>query len=63
MEKITKDTLIIDLIQANPNAAEILFAHGMGCLGCAMAHGETIEQATHAHGEDLQQILDELNAQ
>ena len=63
MEKVTKDTLIIDLVQANPNAAEILFAHGMHCLGCAMANGETIEQATNANGEDLQQILDELNAQ
>ena len=62
MEKVTKDTLIADLIQANPNAPEILFAHGMHCLGCALAHGETIEQATNAHGEDLQQILDELNA-
>ena len=63
MQKITKDTLIIDLVQANPNAAEILFAHGMHCLGCAMAHGETIEQATNAHGEDLEQLLAELNAQ
>ena len=63
MEKITKDTLIIDLVQANPNAAEILFAHGMHCLGCAMAHGETIEQATNAHGEDLDKLLEELNAQ
>ena len=60
--KITGDTLIIDLLQMNPNAAEILFAHGMRCLGCALSHGETIEQATNAHGEDLEQILDELNA-
>lgn len=60
--KITGDTLIIDLLQMNPNAAEILFAHGMHCLGCALSHGETIEQATNAHGEDLEQILDELNA-
>lgn len=63
MANITKDTLIADLIQMNPNAAEILFAHGMHCLGCALAHGETIEQATNAHGEDLEQILKELNAQ
>ena len=61
MEKITKDTLIIDLIQINPNAAQILFAHGMHCLGCALSHNETIEQATNAHGEDLEQLLAELN--
>lgn len=62
MKEITKDTLIAELIQINPNAAEILFSHGMHCLGCALAHGETIEQATNAHGEDLEQILKELNA-
>lgn len=62
MQKITKDTLIIDLVQANPNAAEILFAHGMHCLGCALAHQETIEQATMAHGEELDEILKELNS-
>ena len=63
MAKVTKDTLIIDLIQANPNAPEILFAHGMHCLGCALAHNETIEEATNAHGEDLELILAELNAE
>ena len=62
MEKVTKDTLIADLIKINPNAEEILFAHGMHCLGCALAHGETIEEATNAHGEDLEEILSELNA-
>ena len=62
MEKITKDTLISDLLKYNENAAEILFSHGMHCLGCVIAHQETIEQATNAHGEDLEQLLAELNA-
>ena len=45
MAKITKDTLIVDCLKINPNSAEILQAVGMHCLGCAMAHGETIEEA------------------
>lgn len=61
MAKITKDTLISDLLKLNPDSAEILFAHGMHCLGCAIAHQETIEQATAAHGEDLDQLLAKLN--
>ncbi len=61
MAKVTKDTLISEILEINPNAAEILFAHGMHCLGCAIAHQETIEQATNAHGEDLEQLLNELN--
>ena len=61
MEKVTKDTLIADLIKINPNAAEILFAHGMHCLGCALAHGETVGEAADVHGADLAKMLEELN--
>lgn len=60
-KKITKDTLISELLSYNEDAAEILFAHGMHCLGCAIAHQETIEEATNAHGEDLEKLLEELN--
>ena len=61
MAKITKDTLIVDCLRINPNSAEILQAVGMHCLGCAMAHGETIEQAVNAHGHDLEVLLAKLN--
>ena len=43
------------------NSAEILQAVGMHCLGCAMAHGETIEQAVYVHGNDLDKVLEKLN--
>ena len=61
MAKITKDTLIMECLQLNPNAAEILLGAGMHCFGCAMAHGETIEEAVAVHGEDLDQLLAKLN--
>ena len=61
MAKITKDTLIMDCLKINPNSAEILQAVGMHCLGCAMAHGETIEQAVFVHGNDLDALLAKLN--
>ena len=61
MAKITKDTLIVDCLRINPNSAEILLSVGMHCLGCAMAHGETIEQAVSAHGHDLDVLLEKLN--
>ena len=53
MAKITADTLIVDCLQLNPNAVEILQGAGMHCFGCAMAHGETIAEAVAVHGEDL----------
>lgn len=61
MAKITKNTLIADCLKINPKSAEILMAVGMHCLGCAMAHGETIEQAVNAHGHDLEVLLAKLN--
>lgn len=61
MAKITKDTLIVDCLKLNPKSGEILQSVGMHCLGCAMAHGETIEQAVFVHGNDLDELLAKLN--
>ncbi len=59
--QITKDTLIMDIVQINPDAVRILQKYGMHCLGCALAHQETIEQAVGVHGVDLDKLLAELN--
>ena len=63
MEKklITEDTLIMDAVEANPNAPEILLGYGMHCLGCAIAHGETIAEAAMVHGIDVNDLLRDLN--
>ena len=60
-KKITKDTIIAEVIQINPNAGEILMSYGMHRLGCAIAHGETVGQAAEVHGADLDAMLEELN--
>ena len=59
--KITENTTIFDAIQLNPNAGEILMKYGMHCLGCALAHGETVGEAADVHGADLEKMLKELN--
>ncbi len=61
MAKITKDTLIIDCLKINPASGEILQEAGMHCIGCALAHGETIEEAVGVHGIDLDKLLEKLN--
>ena len=61
MAKITADTLIVDCLKLNPDSAQILMSYGMHCLGCAMAHGETIAEAVAVHGEDLDKLLAKLN--
>ena len=57
MAKITADTLIMECLQLNPNSAQILMSYGMHCLGCAMAHGETIGAADSVHGKHLDELL------
>ena len=63
MEKkiIDKDMLIMDVVEANPNAPEILLSYGMHCLGCAIAHGETLAEAAEVHGIELAKLLEDLN--
>ncbi|MBQ2712928.1 MAG: DUF1858 domain-containing protein [Clostridia bacterium] len=60
--EITKDMLIADLLRAKPEAADVLMASGMHCLGCAMAHGESIEGACMVHGIDVEELLARINA-
>lgn len=60
--KITENTTIFEAIQINPNAGEILMSYGMHCLGCALAHGETVGEAAEVHGADLNEMLEKLNA-
>jgi hybrid cluster-associated redox disulfide protein len=57
---ITADSTIFDVIQAKPEAADILFRFGMGCVGCAIARGETIRQAAEAHGVPLEELTKAL---
>ncbi|SHJ87947.1 DUF1858 domain-containing protein [Tepidibacter formicigenes] len=59
--KITKDTLISEVLRINPNAAPILMGFGMGCLGCPSAQMESLEQAAAVHGIDLDELLNKLN--
>ena len=60
MAKITENTLIAEVISLNPQAARILMSYGMHCIGCAMAHGETIGEAVSVHGQDLEELLAKL---
>ncbi len=59
---ITKDMTIAQTVELNPKAGEILMSIGMHCLGCAMAHGETVEEAAQVHNVDIDKLLEMLNA-
>ncbi len=58
---ITKEIGIVELVEKYPAAAMILMQAGMGCLGCAAAHFETLEQGCAAHGIDADALVKTLN--
>ena len=58
---VTKDTIILDVLKIDQGTAPLFFEIGMHCLGCAIAHGETVGEAAAVHGADLEKMLDELN--
>ena len=62
MAKITKDTIIGDILDIAPDTDPIFLSIGMHCLGCPSSRGETVEQACMVHGVDVEALLEQLNA-
>ena len=58
---ITRDMTIQQIIEAHEEVAPILMSAGMHCLGCIMAHGESLEQACAVHGIDVDTLLGQIN--
>ncbi len=58
---VTKDTIIGDVVMQDEGIAPILMASGLHCLGCALASGETIEEACMVHGMDCDALVEEIN--
>ena len=63
MMKFTKDTIVGDILDQNPECAEHFFAIGMHCLGCPCSRSETVAQACAAHGADADALLAKLNGE
>ena len=61
-KKVTKDMNSMDIIQVDEGCADIFMEAGMGCLGCAAAHFENLEQACAVHGIDADALETKLNA-
>ncbi len=59
--KVTKDSIIGDVLDANRDTAQFFFAIGMHCLGCPASRGETIEQACAVHGTDADALVKTIN--
>jgi hybrid cluster-associated redox disulfide protein len=58
---ISKDMNLKELLKKYPDSARIFAAYGIGCIGCALANYETIEQGITAHGIDINDFMKDLN--
>lgn len=58
---ITGNTLITDILKADPAVEELFTNQGMHCLHCIASHGETLEQACDVHDIDVDDFAEELN--
>ena len=59
--KITKDTIIGDILDMDQTTAPFFLELGMQCLGCPASRGEKLEQACAVHGEDPDALVQKLN--
>lgn len=60
--KIEKTTKIGELLEKEPEKANILLEAGMHCLGCPASQAETLEEACSVHGIDVNELVEKLNA-
>jgi len=63
-QEIKKENIIQDVVEKHPDIAPVFFKHGMHCIGCPAARGESIEAGAKAHGLDdkkVEELVKELN--
>ena len=63
--KITKDILINELLEKNPEVAEILMAYGLHCVNCHFSDQDTLGAGAKIHGlndETIDMIIKDVNA-
>lgn len=62
MDKVTKNSIIGDVLDKYPQTAQFFLEMGMHCLGCPASRGETIEEACAVHSADCDALLAKINA-
>jgi len=59
--KVTKQSIVGDVLDYDRETAQFFFAIGMHCLGCPASRGESIEAACSAHGTDADALVEAIN--
>ena len=59
--KVTKESIIGEVLDEAPETAKFFIEIGMHCLGCPSARGESIEMACEVHGTDANELVERIN--
>ena len=59
--KVTRESIIGDILDFDKGTAEFFFEIGMHCLGCPASRGESIEEACAVHGTDADALVAKIN--
>lgn len=58
--RITVNTTIGELLDADPEMKDVLAGMGMHCSTCAVGRRETLGQAAEVHGMDPDDFIEDL---
>lgn len=61
---IAKEMTLGEVVSDHPECVETMLSYGLHCVGCHVAHSETIEEGAKAHGmsdEEVAKMVEELN--
>lgn len=50
-----------EIVQQHPETIPVFMSYGLGCIGCAVAQFETLEEGATSHGIDVEALVNDLN--
>lgn len=59
--KVTKESIIGDVLDFDIDTAKFFIDIGMHCLGCPASRGESIADACEVHGTDADELVAKIN--
>lgn len=60
--KIDGTMMLNDILNMDPDIAEVFKRHGLSCHGCPAARSESLQEAAEGHNLDLQLLVEDLNS-
>ena len=58
--EITRETVIGDIVDFDPETAEVFMDCEMHCIDCPVSRMESIEEACEVHGVDPDELIENL---